>query len=113
MNENKLQAKCFQWFWNNFPGLRRTLWAVPNGGKRDKREAMTLKATGVISGVHDLHFIYNNRFYTFELKVGNNKFSENQLKYMEAIENQGAMSFEIRNFDQFREIITKIIGNGI
>lgn len=47
-NEDNLQATCFQWFWNSFPDLRRTLWHVPNGGNRNAREGAKFKAMGVI-----------------------------------------------------------------
>lgn len=109
MTEDQLQAKCYQWFWNNFTNLRRTLWAVPNGGKRNKREAMKLKATGVLSGVHDLHFIHKGQLYTFELKVDKNKQSEAQVKYANAISQQGAICHEVRALDQFKELIFSII----
>lgn len=109
MTEDQLQSKIFQYVWNEYPNLRRKLWAVPNGGDRNKREAAKFKATGVISGVHDLHFIYKQKFYTFELKVANNKFSENQLLFQKAIEQEGAICFEIRSFEQFINVFKSII----
>ena len=36
------------------PGLRPFVFAVPNGGKRSKRTAITLRAEGVTAGVPDL-----------------------------------------------------------
>lgn len=109
MSENQLQATIFQWAWNTYPQTRYCLWAVPNGGKRNKIEAQKLKATGTLAGVHDLHFIWKGIFYTFELKVGNNKLSSDQVKFKNAIESQGAKCFEIRTFIEFVKIFEKII----
>ena len=104
MTEDQLQSKIFQHLWNTYPELRRTFWAVPNGGSRNKHEAMKLKATGLIAGVHDIHFYYKKQLYTFELKVGTNKMSPEQIQFKDAVEKQGAICYEIRDFDQFMSI---------
>jgi hypothetical protein len=109
MTEDQLQAECFKWFHNNYPHLRKTLWAVPNGGTRNKFEAMKLKATGVVAGVHDLHFLHKNQFYTFELKVGENTMSDEQVEFYIAIENQCGICKEIRTFEEFKLQILNII----
>lgn len=111
MSEDKLQSQCFQWFWNSFPDLRRTLWHVPNGGNRNAREGAKFKAMGVLSGVHDLHLIHNSKLYTFELKVGTNKLSDDQNKYWECVEKQGAKCYLITTFEDFKETIFHIIKN--
>mgnify|MGYP000046985433 FL=1 len=59
-SENALQQKCYFWFHNTYPEYRGLLFAVPNGGKRTKREAKTLKLTGVVSGVSDMIFLFNS-----------------------------------------------------
>jgi hypothetical protein len=110
-DEDILQAKCYQWFHNNYPHLRKTLWAIPNGGSRNKYEAMKLKATGTVKGVHDLHFLHNSIFYTFELKVNENILSDDQIAFYLAIEKQGGKCFEIRKFEDFKNSIEKIISN--
>jgi len=76
MTEDQFQAKCWQWVWNNYPETRHCLWAVPNGGERTLEVAVKLKATGVLSGVHDMHFLWDGQFYTFEFKVGNNHLTK-------------------------------------
>ena len=48
------------------PGL--VYFAVPNGGKRLKREAARLKATGVKRGVSDLIFLLAGTAYALEVK---------------------------------------------
>lgn len=108
-SEDRLQSECFQWFHNSFPDLRMLLWAVPNGGKRNKQEAAKLKATGVVKGVHDLHMFYKYQFYTFELKVGNNKESKEQAEFGLKIMNNGGMCFEVREFVHFKALICNIL----
>lgn len=60
------------------------LYAVPNGGKRDAREAARLKAQGVKAGVNDLVLpIMAGGFggLYVELKVGKNTLSDLQLDF--------------------------------
>src|SRR4051812_48799971 len=77
-SEIQLQAKCFQWAWNTYPETRRCLAHVPNGSSRNKIEAVQLKASGVVAGVHDLFFYWKKQLYWFELKVDRNKQSAEQ-----------------------------------
>jgi len=110
LSEDQLQAKCYQWFWNNFPELRRTMWAVPNGGIRNKITAMKMKATGLLSGVHDIHFVHDGTLHSIELKVGKNQLTESQVKYAQAIMQQGAKCHVVRTFEEFEELIKGIVG---
>ncbi|MEE9439033.1 MAG: hypothetical protein V3V14_08545 [Saprospiraceae bacterium] len=109
MSEDKLQAICYQWFHNSYPDLRGLLWAVPNGGSRNVVEAMKLKATGVVAGVHDLHFLYNGQLTTLELKVNNNPMSSKQKNWANTIEHHGANWHLVTTFIQFKEILQNII----
>lgn len=109
ISEDKLQSDCFQWFWNNYPQYRMLLWAVPNGGYRNKREAVKLKATGLVKGVHDLHFFFEQQFYTFELKIDDNNLSDEQMMFWSRITEHGGKCFEIRTFESFKVEMLKII----
>lgn len=51
--EHGLQARGVKWFRWLYPQL--LIYAIPNGGKRDKVEAARLKAEGVEEGIPDLH----------------------------------------------------------
>ena len=109
MTEDKLQAQCFQWFHNTFPDHRGKLWHVPNGGSRDIREAQKFKAMGMVKGVHDLHLYHNHQLYTFELKVGSNKLSPEQIRWKATMTNEGAMCYEIRDFETFKQAVESIL----
>lgn len=112
-SEIQLQAQCFQWAWNNYPETRRCLAAVPNGGSRNKIEAMQLKASGVLAGVHDLFFYWKGQLYWFELKVGENKQTKEQIEFGKAMTAQGAVCVEIRSFGQFQEEFLKALGTSV
>lgn len=51
-SEHAEQVSLVQWFERQYPQER--IFAIPNGGKRGKLEAMRLKQEGVRSGVPDL-----------------------------------------------------------
>ena len=52
-SEHIEQAEFVSWFRKTFTGVR--IFAIPNGGKRGKREATRLKVEGVSAGVPDLY----------------------------------------------------------
>ena len=52
--EHQIQSACVRWFAYQHPELKGLLFAVPNGGARNKATAGKLKAEGVVAGVSDL-----------------------------------------------------------
>jgi hypothetical protein len=68
MSEIQIQAKGYQYLYNNYPQLRGCLFHVPNGGTRNKAEASQLKASGVTSGIPDLLLIHNGKLFACEVK---------------------------------------------
>ncbi len=67
------------------------LYHVPNGGRRDKREALSLKRQGVKAGVPDLVLPVGRGGYLglyVELKVDKNKTTDNQNIWIENLRNQ-------------------------
>ncbi len=62
--ESKIQTACVNWFRMQYPSLGGNLVSVPNGGSRNKLEAIRLKREGVTRGVADLAlFIPNKHFH--------------------------------------------------
>lgn len=49
------------------------VFAVPNGGSRNLREAVNLKAQGVMAGVSDLILLIHGKVYFIEIKNPNGK----------------------------------------
>jgi hypothetical protein len=84
-----------------YPGLE-LMFAIPNGGLRDKRVASQLKAEGVKAGVLDIFLpvpkiyvdkITGNQFaycgLFIEMKYGTNKPSPEQEEFANAVVRQG------------------------
>ena len=108
-SEAHLQSHCYQWAHNIFPDTRGLLFAVPNGGTRNKIEAAQLKATGVVSGVADMLFIWSRKVYAFEFKFGAGRQSINQLNWQQKVTEQGCDYFLVNDADAFKEIFKTIV----
>ena len=79
------------------------IYAIPNGGYRNVIEAVNLKRQGVRSGVPDLCMPLARKGYHglyIELKVGKNKPSVNQLKWIETLNTNGYKAVVCYGFDQ-------------
>lgn len=74
-----------QWNMNRFPELK-WLHHCPNGGSRNRNEAVKFKQMGVKAGVSDLCLPYPKGIYCglyIEMKFGDNKQTENQKEFLE------------------------------
>jgi len=110
LTEAQLQAQLWKIAWNEFPQSRRHIWAIPNGAKRTMYEQTVSKATGTLAGVWDLHCFYKGQFYVFELKVGRNKLSDEQLDWGQKMSIHGANIMVLRETDieKWRELLAGI-----
>jgi len=80
-NESKLQQACVRWFRFNYPSMRNLLFAIPNGGLRNIKTAVRLKAEGVVAGVPDLFLALateQSPGLFIEMKFGENEQTEAQ-----------------------------------
>lgn len=125
--EHKLQVECVKWFRYAYPQYRDLLFAIPNGGLRNKKVAKKLKAEGVVPGVPDL-FLAVSKSYRIpislgrfidvpnnddtnyhglfiEMKVNPNKLTENQKRVIPKLESQNYACEVCYSFDEFKEII--------
>ena len=111
-HEHNLQVNCVKWFRLQYPIYKNLLWATPNGGTRNVREAVSLKKEGVLSGVADLSLMMpKGRYhgYFIELKVGKNKQSENQIKFQKAVQKAGYKYEVIYTFERFVNRVNEYI----
>jgi len=102
--ESQLQQACVTWFRYQHPHLSKLLIAVPNGGKRNAREAARLKAEGVVPGVADLLLLVTNCDHGclgIEMKAGTGKQSVNQLQWQERFEQAGNKYVICRSVEGF------------
>lgn len=103
---------------SKYPQLKY-LFHIPNGGTRNLREAVELKAQGVKAGVPDLFLPYANiteqnpssgYFGLFiELKVKPNKPSQEQLEWMAALESYGYFTKVCYSWEEARDILIKYL----
>lgn len=86
-SEDTEQINVIQWAkWNvgKYPELK-WLHHVPNGGSRNKQEAVKLKQMGVKAGVSDLCLPYPKGIYCglyIEMKFGNNRQQDTQKEFL-------------------------------
>jgi len=88
------------------------LFAIPNGGNRNIREAARLKAQGVKSGVHDLMLNIARGPYhglDIELKIGKNKLSKNQVTWGVKMMKAGRMVQVCYSLDEFMVLIKEFL----
>ena len=117
MNHDQLQAQCFQWAHNTFPQIRGHLFACLNELKPISGESKQshlkrishAKSIGLRKGVLDLMLIVPAAIYGFDIKIRPDKFSEEQLDFVEILRKCGGNGWEIEQFEQFQSIFTSII----
>lgn len=109
MTEDQLQSQCVKWFDEEYPAHRQMLFAVPNGGLRDRRTASIMQATGLKKGVSDLVLILHHAVIFIEMKIPGGSQSEDQIKFQERVERRGHLYFLLWNFEEFKNLIRKVV----
>ena len=90
------------------------IYHVPNGGKRNKSEAIRLKRAGVKKGVPDLFLPAARGNYHglyIEMKYGNGKTSKEQKEWIEKLNKQGYKAVVCNGFEEARETIERYIAS--
>lgn len=86
-SEDTEQILVIQWARSNVGAHPELKWLhhIPNGGSRNKQEAVKLKHMGVMAGVADLHLPYPKGIYHglyIEMKYGSNRQQESQKEFL-------------------------------
>jgi len=89
------------------------MFAVPNGGLRNKLVAKKLKAEGVKAGVPDIFLAvprdpYHGLF--IEMKFGKNKATDNQIKWLNGLQFEGYETAICYSWGEAKDIICKYLG---
>ena len=100
--EHQLQVQCVKWFGHAHPELQGRLFAVPNGGRRDRATGAMLKAEGVVAGVADLILLKPNNTHgalLIEMKTAenNSRQSEAQRKWQKCV----------TSYDEYKYVVTR------
>ena len=105
--------KNFQITTANYLDSLGVLWFhCPNGGTRNKREAISLKKEGVKSGVPDVIILEPRGKWCglfIELKTGYNKPSENQLTFLERLKRRNYKTLVSWSLDEVINEIDKYL----
>ncbi len=109
--EQKLQRECVKWFRLRYPD--KILYAIPNGGVRNKITAKQLQIQGVLAGVPDMHLaeIVNGKSLFIEIKTKNGYLSAEQKKLTKRLIEKGFEVAVIKSFDEFKSIVEKFLNN--
>jgi hypothetical protein len=111
LSEDILQAEIYKWYKNNYCLIhhqpRHSIFSVPNGGLRSKKEAMKLKATGVVAGVSDLIVVQPDRVVFVELKTPTGRQSPEQIEFEKTVTSLGFEYMLVRSLEEFQEKIKK------
>lgn len=111
--EDKIQSECVLWFNKEFAHLRWTgIVHIPNGGQRNKFEAMGGTALGVVAGWPDLQILPGNGKVVYvEMKKPGGKPSAIQVKIHEDLVARGYEVYVCDNFDDFKTLTYKILNS--
>lgn len=116
-HEGNEQEALFRWaafVRGRFPEID-LLYHIPNGGSRNRLEAANLKQQGVKSGVPDLCLpVARGKYHGLyiEMKYGKNKTSENQRKWLTALQKQDYAVAVCYGWQEAQELITKYLELG-
>lgn len=115
MPEGRIQAECYQYFWNNYPQYRGLYFAVPNENTRSDSNIITgaqRKAMGVYHGVSDTLMLIPRGGYhglAIEYKDERGRQSIHQIAWQALVENQGYKYVVCRSLEQFKIIIQEYL----
>jgi len=107
------------WFRLQYADKAYCLFAIPNGGRRDKITAAIMKGEGVLAGVADLFLMVPNKSYHglwIEMKTPKGRSSDSQKLFESLSKTQGYEYRIARTLDEFQFIVndylcTKSKGN--
>jgi hypothetical protein len=110
LNEHQEQKILIRWFRLQYP--QYIIFAIPNGGMRNKITAMKLKDEGVLSGVSDLFLMCANQSYNglfVEMKSIKGKLSVEQNKFMLAANRAGYKAIVCFGFTEAQTAINNYL----
>ena len=99
------------WNMNRYPELK-WLFHVPNGGSRNKQEAVKFKQMGVKAGVSDLCLPYPKGIYCglfIEMKYGNNRQQDTQKEFLADMVAAGHFVATCYSAEEAIEVIKKYL----
>ena len=105
--EGDIQEACVKWFRYAYPNY--IIFAVPNGGTRNGREAVQLKREGALAGVADLVIVIEGAVLFVEMKTKNNKQQESQKVFQKNVERLRHQYVVCHSLQEFQLAIERFI----
>lgn len=68
------------------------------------------RAVGVVKGITDLTLYHNNKLHAFDIKLGADKLSKEQISFAEQVIKQGGTFDVISDFESFKSFILAYVG---
>ena len=108
MTEDKIQQEIIIYYRNYFQRIYKDclIFSIPNGGLRDKRTAMLMKATGLTPGASDLIVIYFGRLLFVECKTDVGTQSEEQKVFAQRVRDCGFAYHLVRSLHEFKLLLS-------
>lgn len=97
--EARMQARLWEYM-QAYLKKGAVAFAVPNGGKRLAREAVSFKRQGVVAGIPDMQIVFGGMVYFLELKIPGGRVSEDQAMQLSRLQMAGARVAVVHGFDQ-------------
>ena len=110
--EHDIQSACVRYFRLQYPQYKLNLFAVPNGGKRDKVSGALLKEEGVIPGVSDIILLLPRGGYhglLIEMKTKKGKQADSQKQWQMHMERFGYKYVVCHSVDDFKREVDNYI----
>jgi len=110
MTEDKIQQEIIIYYRNYFQRVYKSclIFSIPNGGLRDKRTAMLMKATGLTPGASDLIVIYFGKLLFVEVKTSTGVQSEEQKVFAQRVRDCGYSYYLLRSLLEFKHMLSLI-----
>lgn len=105
--ESNIQRNCIRWFRAQYPEPRYLIFAVPNGGHRNRITAAIMKSEGVRAGVPDLCVIGQNKILFVEMKSEKGRLSDSQKEVAEIMMTNSIPVTVCNGFDIFEKTINE------
>lgn len=106
--EHQTQTGCVNWF--RYVYNDALIFAVPNGGRRDRKTGSRLKAEGVLAGVADLIILSSVGTFFIEMKTKTGQQATSQKGFQKRVEALGYHYYVCHSFEDFINAVEKELG---
>ena len=110
--EDVQQRYVIHWFRLQYPDLQGLLYHIPNGQNVGPKVGARLKASGLVSGIPDLHLAVPTEDYPglyIEMKTEKGRNTPTQRHMQQMLKDVGYCVEVCRSFDEARSVITEYL----